>query len=89
MIINWIKVGKHWKVASEIFLPVLPTPGVAEIGLSRNDSDAFVLSAALAATHRRRRREDGGTACRGRPHHLSRVECDQGQCECPNRLSAR
>jgi hypothetical protein len=50
MIINWIKVGKHWKVASEIILSVLPTPGVAEIGLSRNDSDAFVLSAALAAT---------------------------------------
>jgi hypothetical protein len=50
MIINWIKVEKHWKVAFEITLPVPPTPGVAEIGLSRNDSDAFVLSAALAAT---------------------------------------
>jgi hypothetical protein len=26
MIINWIKVGKDWKVASEIILPVPPTP---------------------------------------------------------------
>ncbi len=25
MIINWIKVGKNWKVASEIILPVPPT----------------------------------------------------------------
>jgi hypothetical protein len=24
MIINWIKVGKDWKVASEIILPVPP-----------------------------------------------------------------
>jgi hypothetical protein len=28
MIINWIKFGKNWKVASEIILPVPPTPGV-------------------------------------------------------------
>jgi hypothetical protein len=28
MIINWIKVGKDWKVASEIILPVPPTPRV-------------------------------------------------------------
>jgi hypothetical protein len=27
MIINWIKVGKDWKVASEIILPVPPTGG--------------------------------------------------------------
>jgi hypothetical protein len=27
MIINWIKVGKAWKVASEIILPVPPAPG--------------------------------------------------------------
>jgi hypothetical protein len=26
MIINWIKIGKHWKVASEIILPVPPAP---------------------------------------------------------------
>jgi hypothetical protein len=26
MIINWIKVGKNWKVASEIILPVPPAP---------------------------------------------------------------
>lgn len=26
MIINWIKVGKDWKVASEIILPVPPAP---------------------------------------------------------------
>ncbi len=26
MIINWIKVGKEWKVASEIILPVPPAP---------------------------------------------------------------
>jgi hypothetical protein len=26
MIINWIKVGKNWKVASEIILPVPPPP---------------------------------------------------------------
>lgn len=26
MIIDWIKVGKDWKVASEIILPVPPTP---------------------------------------------------------------
>jgi len=26
MIINWIKVGKDWKVASEIILPVPPVP---------------------------------------------------------------
>jgi hypothetical protein len=28
MIIAWIKVGKDWKVAAEIILPVPPTPGV-------------------------------------------------------------
>jgi hypothetical protein len=28
MIINWLKVGKDWKIASEIILPVPPTPGV-------------------------------------------------------------
>jgi hypothetical protein len=28
MIINWIKVAKDWKVASEIILPVPPTPAV-------------------------------------------------------------
>jgi hypothetical protein len=27
-IINWIKVGKEWKVASEITLPVPPAPAV-------------------------------------------------------------
>jgi hypothetical protein len=27
MIINWIGVGKIWKVASEIILPLPPTPG--------------------------------------------------------------
>jgi hypothetical protein len=26
MIINWLKVGKHWKIASEIILPVPPSP---------------------------------------------------------------
>ena len=26
MIINWIRVGKYWKVASEIILPVPPAP---------------------------------------------------------------
>jgi hypothetical protein len=26
MIINWIKVGTDWKVASEIIVPVPPTP---------------------------------------------------------------
>jgi hypothetical protein len=26
MIIDWIKIGKNWKVASEIILPVPPTP---------------------------------------------------------------
>ncbi|MGM4893510.1 hypothetical protein [Tardiphaga sp. 709] len=26
MIINWLRVGKDWKVASEIILPVPPTP---------------------------------------------------------------
>ena len=30
MIINWIKVGKDWKVASEIILPVPPTPAVKD-----------------------------------------------------------
>jgi hypothetical protein len=28
MIINWLKVGKDWKIASEIILPVPPTPAV-------------------------------------------------------------
>jgi hypothetical protein len=28
MIINWIKVAKDWKIASEIILPVPPTPAV-------------------------------------------------------------
>jgi hypothetical protein len=28
MIINWIKVGKDWKVASEIILPVPPAPAL-------------------------------------------------------------
>jgi hypothetical protein len=26
MIINWLRVGKDWKVASEIILPVPPAP---------------------------------------------------------------
>jgi len=26
MIINWLRVGKDWKVASEIILPVPPVP---------------------------------------------------------------
>jgi hypothetical protein len=26
MIINWLRVGKHWKIASEIILPVPPAP---------------------------------------------------------------
>jgi hypothetical protein len=26
MVIDWIKVGKDWKVASEIILPVPPAP---------------------------------------------------------------
>lgn len=28
MLINWIRVGKEWKVASEIILPVPSTPAV-------------------------------------------------------------
>jgi hypothetical protein len=28
MIINWIKVAKDWKIASEIILPVPPAPAV-------------------------------------------------------------
>jgi hypothetical protein len=28
MIIDWIRIGKDWKVASEIILPVPPTPAV-------------------------------------------------------------
>jgi len=28
LIIDWIKIGKDWKVASEIILPVPPTPAV-------------------------------------------------------------
>jgi len=28
MIMNWIKIGKDWKIASEIILPVPPTPAV-------------------------------------------------------------
>jgi hypothetical protein len=28
MIINWLKVANDWKVASEIILPVPPTPVV-------------------------------------------------------------
>jgi len=28
MIINWLKVGKDWKIASEVILPVPPTPAV-------------------------------------------------------------
>jgi hypothetical protein len=50
MIINGSRSGSIGRLRRKIFLPVLPTPGVAEIGLSRNDSDAFVLSAAQAAT---------------------------------------
>jgi hypothetical protein len=30
MIMNWIKVGKNWKIASEVILPVPPTPAVKE-----------------------------------------------------------
>jgi hypothetical protein len=37
MIINWIKVGKDWKVASEIILPVPPVPMAKnEAGIFRN-----------------------------------------------------
>jgi hypothetical protein len=28
MIINWLRVGGDWKVASEIILPVPPVPSV-------------------------------------------------------------
>jgi hypothetical protein len=28
MIVDWLKVGKDWKIASEIILPVPPTPAV-------------------------------------------------------------
>jgi hypothetical protein len=28
MIVDWLKVGKDWKIASEIILPVPPTPVV-------------------------------------------------------------
>jgi len=28
MIINWIKIGTNWKIASEIILPVPPSPAV-------------------------------------------------------------
>ena len=28
MIIDWMKAGKKWKVASEIILPVRPAPAV-------------------------------------------------------------
>ena len=28
MIINWIKIGTNWKIASEIILPVPPWPAV-------------------------------------------------------------
>jgi hypothetical protein len=28
MIIDWIKIGRDWKVASEIILPVPPAPAV-------------------------------------------------------------
>jgi hypothetical protein len=30
MIINWIKIAKEWKIASEIILPVPPAPPVKE-----------------------------------------------------------
>jgi hypothetical protein len=30
MIMNWIKVGREWKIASEVILPVPPTPAVKE-----------------------------------------------------------
>jgi len=30
MFMNWIKIGKKWKIASEIILPVPPTPAVKE-----------------------------------------------------------
>ncbi|ESY73384.1 hypothetical protein X740_32695 [Mesorhizobium sp. LNHC221B00] len=30
MIMNWIEVGKNWKIASEVILPVPPTPAVKE-----------------------------------------------------------
>ena len=35
MIINWIKVGKAWKVASEIILPVPPAPAAKGVGNTR------------------------------------------------------
>jgi len=28
MIVDWLKVGKDWKIASEIILPVPPTTAV-------------------------------------------------------------
>jgi hypothetical protein len=30
MIVNWLRVGEDWKVASEIILPVPPTPAVKD-----------------------------------------------------------
>ncbi|MER8632965.1 nuclear transport factor 2 family protein [Mesorhizobium opportunistum] len=30
MIMNWIKVGKKWRIASEVILPVPPAPAVKE-----------------------------------------------------------
>jgi Ohr subfamily peroxiredoxin len=50
---------------------------VAQIGLSRNDSGAFALSAALAVTIAGVDQQTAGQLVRGRPRHLSLLECAQ------------
>jgi hypothetical protein len=37
MIINWIKIGQNWKVASEIILPVPPIPAQAHSLLRKSE----------------------------------------------------
>jgi hypothetical protein len=43
MILNWIRVSDEWKIASEIILPVPPTPaGKGEVGRTTLDHDVNV-----------------------------------------------
>jgi len=52
MIINWLRVGKDWKIASEIILPVPPAP--ATKGSARQASTVAAQIARVSPGRRRR-----------------------------------
>ncbi len=58
---------------------------VAQIGLSRNESGAFLLSAALAVTMAGVDQKTAEQLVNGAHAICPLLECHQGQCRCPDR----